>query len=144
MMSDKIVVLLKLSTIMKQQAEKKLADAMFEIRKISENISNIHQNIDQKHLTLFESKEPHFIQSDVTVFEQWKQAQLKRLVVLQQNLATANLATVDLLHDLKTQTVRQDMLTAQLKKSQAILADEKDELANERNLEGWLNQQRYI
>jgi len=142
-MSGKIEVLLKLSRIMKQQAEKKLADSMFEIKKLSEKISNIQDNIGHKNMSLFETKEADYIQTDVIVFEQWKRAQLKRLIVLRQDLEKANLAKIDLVQDLKTQTVRQDMLTAQLKKHQARLAEERDELANERNLEGWLNQRRY-
>lgn len=142
-MSDKLEVLLKLNKIMKQQAEKSLADCMRIIRQLSDEVSDIHHNIQQKNTALFKSAETSFIQSDMLAFEHWKAAQLKQVITLREKLKTAEQAKVGLVQELKTQTVRQDMLRAQQKQHQALLAEERDEMTNERNLEGWLNQQRY-
>ncbi len=142
-MTDKIEVLLKLNKIMKQQAEKNLAEAMRHIKDLSNKTSEIHHKIQQQNIALYNSQEGAHVQSDVKVFEQWKRAQLKRLSVLSAELQQAEASKSELVLELKTQTVRQDMLTAQLRKSQARNAEERDELTDERNLEGWLNQNRF-
>jgi len=142
-MTDKIEVLLKLNRIMKQKAEKNLAEAMRHIKNLSIKTSEIHHKIRQQNIALYNSQEGAYVQSDVKVFEQWKRAQLRHLVTLREELEQAEAAKSNLVLELKTQTVRQDMLTAQLRKSQARLAEERDDLADERNLEGWLNQNRF-
>ncbi|WP_416877199.1 hypothetical protein [Litorimonas sp.] len=142
-MTDKIEVLLKLNKIMKQQAEKNLAEAMRHIKDLSNKTSEIHHKIQQQNIALYNSQEGAHVQSDVKVFEQWKRAQLKRLSDISAELQQAEASKSELVLELKTQTVRQDMLTAQLKKSQVRKADERDELTDERNLEGWLNQNRF-
>jgi len=142
-MTDKIEVLLKLNRIMKQKAEKNLAEAMRHIKDLSNKTSEIHHKIQQQNIALYNSQEGAYVQSDVKVFEQWKRAQLRHLVTLREELEQAEAAKSNLVLELKTQTVRQDMLTAQLRKSQARLAEERDDLADERNLEGWLNQNRF-
>ena len=128
---------------MKQQAEKNLAEAMRHIKDLSNKTSEIHHKMQQQNLDLYNSQEGAHVQSDVKVFEQWKRAQLKRLSVLSAELQQAEASKSELVLELKTQTVRQDMLTAQLRKSQARNAEERDELTDERNLEGWLNQNRF-
>jgi hypothetical protein len=142
-MTDKIEVLLKLNKIMKQQAEKNLAEAMRHIKDLSNKTSQIHHKIQQQNIALYNSQEGAHVQSDVKVFEQWKRAQLKRLSDISAELQKAEASKSELVLELKTQTVRQDMLTAQLRKSQARKAEERDELTDERNLEGWLNQNRF-
>jgi hypothetical protein len=142
-MTDKIEVLLKLNKIMKQQAEKNLAEAMRHIKDLSNKTSEIHHKMQQQNLDLYNSQEGAHVQSDVKVFEQWKRAQLKRLSDISAELQQAEASKSELVLELKTQTVRQDMLTAQLRKSQAQKAEERDELTDERNLEGWLNQNRF-
>lgn len=142
-MTDKLEVLLKLSKIMKQQAEKNLAEAVRHINNLSESLSDIHQKIHQSHLALYSSEQSSYLQSDVIVFEQWKGSQLKRATSLHDELKQAERVKSDLVLKLKTQTVRQDMLQEQIRKSQLQLAAERDELTDERNLEGWLNQNRF-
>lgn len=142
-MTEKIEVLLKLNKIMKQQAEKNLAEAMRHIKNLSNKASEIHHKIQQQNIALYNSQEGAHVQSDVQVFEQWKRAQLKRLSDISAELQQAEAVKSDLVLELKTQTVRQDMLTAQLRKSQVRKAEERDELTDERNLEGWLNQNRF-
>ena len=142
-MSDKIGVLLKLNKIIKQRAEKDLADAMRHVNSLSSRISGIHQQIQNENKALYNTAQASHPQSDVKVFEQWKRAQLKHLSALAEELKQAEAVKSNLVLELKTQTVRQDMLKTQMKKIELRRAEERDELTDERNLEGWLNQNRF-
>ena len=143
MMGDKVEVLLKLNNIMKQQAEKKLANVMFAEKKIFDNIAIVRQGLERNHRSLFNGSENSSIQADVMVFEQWKAAQLKRISSLQSDLQQIEVLKVTLLEDVKTQMVRRNVLLSQQDAIRKKALAEKDEVEAERNLEGWLNQNRF-
>ena len=143
MMGDQIEVLLKLNNIMKQQAEKKLANVMFASKKISDNIASVRAGLERNHRSLFDGSENSSIQSDVMVFEQWKAAQMKRISVLQSDLQQIEALKKTLVEDVKTQTVRRNVLLSQQDAIRKKALAERDEIEAERNLEGWLNQNRF-
>ena len=142
-MGDKFEVLLKLNNIMKQQAEKKLADVVFAATKISDSIEKTRKDIERNHTSLFIGSETSFLQTDVIVFEQWKSAQLNRISSLQLDLQQIAELKKTLLEDLKTQTSRRNVLLSQQAAIRKRVLAEKDEIEAERNLEGWLNQNRF-